>query len=91
MTTPIHFRSLHELARGLAAGEFSSLDLVDHFSQRIETLDSTLHALHLPLLDEARAQARAMDAERVAGNGPVSRPRPAARCSPSTAPTRMRP
>ena len=67
MTTPIHFRSLHELARGLAEGEFCSVDLVDHFAQRIEALDSALNAFRLPLLDEARTQAAAMDAERRAG------------------------
>ena len=73
MTTPIHFRPLHELARGLAAGEFSSVNLVEHFAQRIEALDSKLNAFRLPLLDEARAQAAAMDAERAAGRsrGPL--------------------
>ena len=73
MTTPIHFRTLHELASGLAAGEFSSVDLVDVFAQRIESMDSTLGAFRLPLLDAARARAAQMDAERAAGNarGPL--------------------
>jgi aspartyl-tRNA(Asn)/glutamyl-tRNA(Gln) amidotransferase subunit A len=67
MRRPIHFRSLHELAGGLASGEFTSVNLVDHFAQRIETLDPSLNAFRLPLLDEARQQAAAMDRERAAG------------------------
>jgi aspartyl-tRNA(Asn)/glutamyl-tRNA(Gln) amidotransferase subunit A len=69
----LHDRSLGALAKGLADGAFSSRELVEHFAARIEALEPTLNALRLPLLDEARDRAAAMDAERAAGRvrGPL--------------------
>jgi aspartyl-tRNA(Asn)/glutamyl-tRNA(Gln) amidotransferase subunit A len=73
MSTPLHFRSLGELAAGLRDGEFCSRDLVDHFAARIEALDPALNAFRLPLLERARKQAAARDEERAAGHvrGPL--------------------
>ena len=67
MTESLHFASLSELSARLARGELSSRELVECFAARIEALDPTLNALRLPLLDEARHQADARDAERAAG------------------------
>lgn len=73
MSHPVHFRSLGELAAGLAAGEFSSRDLVDHFATRIESLDPALNAFRLKLLEQARESAAMLDRERAAGRirGPL--------------------
>lgn len=73
MTIPLHFRSLHELSDGLSAGEFSSKDLVEHFARRIESLDPSLNAFRLPMLEQALQQAIAADRERAAGQsrGPL--------------------
>jgi len=73
VSTDIHFASLGRLADGLARGEFSSRELVEHFAARVAALEPALHAFRLTLLDEARGEADARDAERAAGRarGPL--------------------
>ncbi len=61
------FRSLAELARGLRAGEFSSLDLTRYFLQRTERMDGKLGAFAAVFADEALAAAEAADRVRESG------------------------
>jgi len=62
-----HFLDLAALAGTLARGELSSRELVDHLAARIEALDPALGAFRLPLLEQARECAVALDSERAAG------------------------
>ncbi|HHH12988.1 MAG TPA: Asp-tRNA(Asn)/Glu-tRNA(Gln) amidotransferase GatCAB subunit A, partial [Thiolapillus brandeum] len=60
----MHQKSLRELAAGLAAGEFSSVELTEHFLQRIRTFDHDLNSLVTVCDKEALLQAGAAD-ERI--------------------------
>jgi aspartyl-tRNA(Asn)/glutamyl-tRNA(Gln) amidotransferase subunit A len=73
MSADLQHRTLGQLARGLADGEFCSRELVELFAARIEALDPTLNAFREPLLDQARDRAAELDAERAAGRsrGPL--------------------
>ena len=68
-------RSITELSRELAAGTTTSAALVDAYLERIERLDRSGPELRsvLAVNPDARAQARALDAERAAGKsrGPL--------------------
>ena len=67
---PWHERSVAGLARGLQAGEFSALELADHFLARIAASDANAFIDVQPSL--TREQARAADARRQAGeSGPL--------------------
>ena len=61
MSTDIAFRSLSELAQGLRAGEFSSLELTRCFLDRIDKADGKLNAYADVYAVEALAAAEAAD------------------------------
>lgn len=63
-----------DIARGVADGEFSAVDVVEAFIARIEEVDPKIHAVVLRFFDAARADARAVDARRARGErlGPLS-------------------
>lgn len=64
----MHNKTIAELAKGLADGDFSSVELTRHFLQRIETLDSQYNSFITVTAEQALAQAEAADALRAAGN-----------------------
>ncbi len=59
--------TLAELAAGLRAGDYSSVELTEAFLERIESLDPQLHSFISVTGERALAQARAADARRAAG------------------------
>ncbi|MGV6818459.1 MAG: Asp-tRNA(Asn)/Glu-tRNA(Gln) amidotransferase subunit GatA [Thiotrichales bacterium] len=63
----MHTKSLAELARGLDAGEFSSVELTTHYLQRIEQYDGSLNSFITVTPDAALAAARQADARRAEG------------------------
>lgn len=69
----MHDKSLKQLSDGLAAGEYSSVELTKHFLGRIERLDPALNSFISVTPELALAQAEAADATRAAGNaGPLT-------------------
>ncbi|EJU14979.1 amidase [Sphingomonas sp. LH128] len=75
MTADWHERSIAELGAAMAAGRLTSVALCDHFLDRIARLDRAGPMLNSVREEnpEARAIARALDAERAAGavRGPL--------------------
>ena len=73
MATDLHDLSIAELSRLIAARKLSPVDLVEALIQRIEQYDNQTHAFITPTFDLARRQARAAEAEIVAGRrrGPL--------------------
>ncbi|MFK7891572.1 MAG: Asp-tRNA(Asn)/Glu-tRNA(Gln) amidotransferase subunit GatA [Granulosicoccus sp.] len=66
----MHDRTLAEQARALADGELSSVELVNHYLDRIERLAPSLNAfVHVTDREAALAAARKADAARQAGKG----------------------
>ncbi|MGD2117828.1 MAG: Asp-tRNA(Asn)/Glu-tRNA(Gln) amidotransferase subunit GatA [Chromatiales bacterium] len=63
----MHSKSISELAAGLRAGEFSSVELTRHFLERIKQYDGELNSFISLCEDEALAQAKAADARIQAG------------------------
>lgn len=63
----MHQLTLAEIARALAAKEFSSEELSSALLARIQTLDPQLNSFITVTADQALEQARAADARRVAG------------------------
>ena len=61
-------KTLAELSQGLAAGEYSSVEISEHFLDRIERLDPTYNSFITVTREEALANAREADAQRAAGN-----------------------
>ncbi len=69
----LHMRTLSELARGLAAGDFSSRELTEALLARIESHGSTLNAFITLTAETALAQADDADKQRAAGDaGPLN-------------------
>jgi len=69
----MHELSLKQLSDGLASGDFSSVELTDHFLGRIERLDPSLNSFISVTPDQARTQAKAADERRSAGDaGPLT-------------------
>jgi len=69
----LHTLTVAELAAGLRARQFSSLDLTLHFLGRIERLAPQLNAFVTVTADRALADARAADAALAAGSaGPLT-------------------
>jgi len=69
----MHDKTLAELSAGLAAGDFSSVELTRHFLQRIEDLDGRLNSFVTVTAEQALAQAEAADARIAAGEaGPLT-------------------
>src|SRR5690606_13602693 len=65
----MHNKTLAELSAGLASGEFSSVELTQHFLARIEKLDSTYNSFITVTADQALKTAAAADAKRSTGDG----------------------
>ena len=63
----MHQLTLAEIARALAAKEFSSEELSSALLARIQTLDPQLNSFITVTADQALEQARAADARRAAG------------------------
>ena len=63
----LHTLSIGELARRLAAKEISSVELAQHFLERIDRLNPSLNAVITPTPAEALAAARAADLRLGAG------------------------
>ncbi|WP_455199376.1 Asp-tRNA(Asn)/Glu-tRNA(Gln) amidotransferase subunit GatA [Kaarinaea lacus] len=69
----MHNKSITELSKGLASGEFSSRELVQHFLDRIKSHDDELNALVTVTPEEALAEAEAADQLRKKGSaGPLT-------------------
>ena len=65
------YRPASELARAIASGELRSEMLVERFLDRIERLDTKLHAFIDVYADDARSAAGAADRAIAAGHGTV--------------------
>src|SRR5262249_40498464 len=65
------FRGAAELARLIRGGEVSALEVIDAHIARIEAVNAKLNAVVLPLYEEARRAARAVDAARARGDSPA--------------------
>jgi aspartyl-tRNA(Asn)/glutamyl-tRNA(Gln) amidotransferase subunit A len=63
----MHLKTIAELSRGLAAGEFSSVELTRGFLERIERLDGQLNSFITVTAESALAAAADADARRAAG------------------------
>ncbi|HLF95889.1 MAG TPA: amidase family protein, partial [Methylococcaceae bacterium] len=63
----MHEKTLSELSRGLAAGEFSSRELTDAFLARIEKYNGPINAFVTVTAESARQAAEAADASRAKG------------------------
>ncbi len=69
----MHDKTLAELSAGLAAGDFSSVELTRHYLERIRRLDERLNSFITVTEEQALAQAEAADARRAAGEaGPLT-------------------
>jgi len=69
----MHNKSIRDLSSGLQKGEFSSVELAQHFLERIKTLDPDLNSFITVTQDRAIEQATAADAKIAAGNaGPLT-------------------
>lgn len=60
-------KTISELATGLAKKEFSSVELTEHFLQRIRTLDEKLNCFITVTPEKALADAKAADQRRAQG------------------------
>jgi aspartyl-tRNA(Asn)/glutamyl-tRNA(Gln) amidotransferase subunit A len=65
----LHEKTVSELAAGLEAGDFSSVELTEALLGRIEASDEKLNALITVTGEQALAAARQADAARGAGKG----------------------
>ena len=69
----MHTKTLAELSAGLAAGEFTSVELTEHFLARIRQYDGELNSFITVTEEQALEQARTADARRAAGQaGPLT-------------------
>ncbi|MEJ2618864.1 MAG: Asp-tRNA(Asn)/Glu-tRNA(Gln) amidotransferase subunit GatA [Candidatus Thiodiazotropha sp.] len=64
----MHKKTIVELAAGLKAGEFSSVELTSHFLERIERLDGNINAFITVTAEQALAAAAAADEKLKAGD-----------------------
>ncbi len=64
----MHSKTIFQLAFGLRAGEFSSVELTRHYLDRIGSLDGRLNCLITECGDEAMSQAEAADARINSGD-----------------------
>lgn len=69
--TDLDFTSFAEQARLIAAGEVTSVDLVEHSLGRIERFDRQLNAFAHVLVTQARAEAAQRDATPAGQRGPL--------------------
>ena len=71
----MHTKTIAELSRCLAQGEFSSLELTQTYLDRIENLDGQVNSYITVTAEQALATAKVADAEIKAGRwGCVLRP-----------------
>jgi aspartyl-tRNA(Asn)/glutamyl-tRNA(Gln) amidotransferase subunit A len=69
----MHNKSLPELSAALKSGDISSVELTQHYLDRINKYNSDLNAFITVTDDRALAQAKAADAQIAAGNaGPLT-------------------
>ena len=71
----LHTASIGELARGLAAGQYSAVELTRHFLDRIGRFNPALNAFVTVTAEQALAAAAAADASRAAGRAGTRVPR----------------
>ncbi len=73
MPDDLHVLPATDLVRLLAAGEVSSVELLDHFLARVERVDHAINAVVALDVERARARAAAADAARAQGEswGPL--------------------
>ena len=73
MTTELHFLTIGEAARLIAARRLSPVDLIEAYLERIVAVDSELHSYITVVADQARAAARMAEREIMAGRyrGPL--------------------
>jgi len=64
----MHTKTLAQLSAGLRAGEYSSVELTQHFLSRIEQFDSTLNSFITVTPEQALEQAKTADARRAAAD-----------------------
>jgi aspartyl-tRNA(Asn)/glutamyl-tRNA(Gln) amidotransferase subunit A len=64
----MHNKTIAELAKGLADGDFSSVELTRHFLGRIDALDSQYNSFITVTPEQALAQAKAADETRASGH-----------------------
>ncbi len=64
----MHNKSITELAAGLRAGDYSSVELTQYFLDRIQQLDGKLNSFVTVCNDEALSAARAADQQLQAGD-----------------------
>ncbi len=67
----MHNKSITQLAEGLRARDFSSVELTRHYLQRIRQLDESLNCFITVTEAQALAQAEAADQQLAAGEGGV--------------------
>src|ERR1043166_6257133 len=63
MTEDLHYLTIDEAARRIAASQLSPVELTAHHLRRIEALDGTLHSFLHVTADLAMAQAQRPEAE----------------------------
>ncbi len=69
----MHNKTIAELSAALAAGEFTSVELTQHFLDRIAKYDGELNSFITVTAEQALAQAAAADARRARGEaGPLT-------------------
>ena len=64
----MHTKTLAQLSADLKAGEYSSVELTQHFLSRIEQFDSTLNSFITVTPEQALSQAKAADSRRAEGD-----------------------
>ncbi|WP_221797528.1 Asp-tRNA(Asn)/Glu-tRNA(Gln) amidotransferase subunit GatA [Oceanobacter mangrovi] len=67
----MHNKTIAQISRDLAAGEYSSVEITQHLLDRIAQQDSTYNAFITVTAEQALAQAKAADENRAAGNASV--------------------
>ena len=67
----MHTKTIAQLAAGLKAAEFSSVELTEHYINRIKKFDTSLNSFVTVTADEALAQAKKADQLIAKGEGNV--------------------
>lgn len=67
----MHNKTIAEIIAGLNAGEFTSVEITQHFLDRIKQLDGTYNSYITVNEKSALAQAEAADKRRAEGNAPA--------------------
>jgi len=60
-TTPLHYKTITELAALIRKGDITAVELVEHFISRINRLDETLNAYRLRCAERALDRAKIAD------------------------------